>query len=496
MIPRLICSCILIAPATCFSQATTVFDKPVIPAAAASPSFSDLSQYNSYDFCNSPLGLFERDSLRRRLDLSAHLIRWHAAKQNDSLVQKYTAWNAPDLLIGVPNIFYARLYYSPTTIATDYPGPISFARTSFPLQAFGLTLAGRIPSGFFQFAFQGKGYLGDVSTENNQDTRLIMGFEDLSLTVASRIHELIAIGMQGGVKAQFDSLVDRTIPVAFERCFEGRIPALGWYVDFGSNGFPVHSNVSFNTTTCRLVYFSGFDYDPIKGDSIALKWQTAGDLSHGGCAYHPSLLLGYWRNHYQRFAPTGGNDDLSVGPLREGRDWRFSNFYFGIGTSADIRSIASAWIECTYSSMGLKYGDYWLLSSQTDKNHGYYSTSIGLETSLHAIPALRFPPSIHTFLRVGFFNRTGNSGIDPFESQEFGRILPVTSNSRGYRYRPDLGFGWGPTERITGLVIGLGNRFFNGMIETDTHLSFYSRSLCQDQNGFEFGLDLAYALRP
>jgi hypothetical protein len=494
MMFRMILSGVLFAVATCFSQATTLFDKPDTRASAAVPSFADPAQYNSYDFCSSPVGLLDRDSLRLRLDLGTRLVRWHAPENSDSLVQKFTAWNVPDLLIGVPKIFFVRMYYSPTAITTDYPGLITAGKTSFPMQAFGLTLAGQIPSGLFQFAFQGKGYMGDESLEDNQDTRLVMGVNDLSLTVGSRFHELIAVGMQGGAKGQFDSLVDVTIPVSYERCFEGHVPVLGWYVDFGKNGFPVQSDFSFNTANYRLVYVSGFDRDPIKGDSIAWKWQTVGDLSYRDCAYHPSLLLGYWRNHYRRFAPTADNDDLNVGPLREGWDWRFSNFYFGIGASAKILSLASAWIEITHSSMGLEYGDYWLLSADTDKSQGYYSTNIGLEANLHAITALQFPSSIETFLRAGFFNLTGNSGIDPFQSQEFGRLLPVTTFSRSYRYIPD--FSWGPTERITGFIIGLGSRFLDGMIESDTHMSFYGRSLSQDQTGFEFGLDLAYALRP
>jgi hypothetical protein len=59
---------------------------------------------------------------------------------------------------------------------------------------------------------------------------------------------------------------------------------LGWYVDFGKNGFPVQSDFSFNTATYRLIYVSGFDQDPIKGDSLAWKWQTVGDLSYRDCA--------------------------------------------------------------------------------------------------------------------------------------------------------------------------------------------------------------------
>jgi hypothetical protein len=133
-------------------------------------TFSDPAQYNSYDFFNSPVGLLERDSLRLRLNVGSSIVRLHAEGDSDSLMQKYTSWNVPDLLIGTPKIFYVRLFYAPTGIASDFQPLLSgqaFQRVTLPLQTFGLTLAGQMPSGLFQFAFQSKGYVGDEKVEDH-----------------------------------------------------------------------------------------------------------------------------------------------------------------------------------------------------------------------------------------------------------------------------------------------------------------------------------------
>jgi hypothetical protein len=204
-----------------FALAPTLFDRSNSPAAMASPSFSDPAQYNSYDFFGSPLGLFGRDSLKLRIDIGPQMIRWHAANQTDSLVRKYTAWQVPDLLVGVPCIFYIRTYYQPLTMESDFPasGPEIVPSTILPLQTFGLTIAGQLPSGLMQFALQAKGFLGEGKSDASQNTRLYWGCDDLSLSIGSRVHELLAIGMNGGVQGQFDSLRNESMLPLPDRCF-------------------------------------------------------------------------------------------------------------------------------------------------------------------------------------------------------------------------------------------------------------------------------------
>ncbi|MBN1131059.1 MAG: hypothetical protein JXA71_18870, partial [Chitinispirillaceae bacterium] len=140
---RLTVSVIVLAAAAVFPQAVTVFDKYNNQAVSAAPSFSDPRQYNSYDFFASPAGLLDRDSLRLRLNVGLDLARWGAAENPDSLAQGVTSWSAPDLYIGVPKTFFARLYYSPTSIGTDFPPLQDVQKTTLPLHAFGLTFAGQ-----------------------------------------------------------------------------------------------------------------------------------------------------------------------------------------------------------------------------------------------------------------------------------------------------------------------------------------------------------------
>ena len=96
-------------------------------ASAAIPvcaSFTDPETYNSYDFCNSPLGLFDTDSIRVKASLGLRLAQWKSAT-GDSLVRRYIAGNVPDILIGKPDAIYFQLNYTPATI-TDKSLPIQY----------------------------------------------------------------------------------------------------------------------------------------------------------------------------------------------------------------------------------------------------------------------------------------------------------------------------------------------------------------------------------
>jgi hypothetical protein len=473
-----------------FSQTAPSIDIPVSKLSVGSPSFTDRSQYNSYDFCNSPLGIFEKDSFRVQVNCGVRYDSWRAASNSDSLQKTYLAWNVPDIMIGKPKIMYVRINYTPTFISDDSrPGQ----KLSLPLQRFGLTIAGQTPSGIFQMALRGKGFYGDETADGNPDTRLIMGLEDLSATIASRIHELVTIGMEGGATAKLDTLRD---PGIADRYFVGQIPVLGWYIEFGKDGFPVASDFSLQIGTHRFVYAvtngSGFDHDPIRGDSLAWKWQSIGNIQHNGIAYSPAFYLGYWSNHYQEYAPTADNNSLSVGPARTGDDWKISDLCWGIGTSVSVKKIVTAWFEFAHSNVGLDYGD--AFSGRPSKNSGHDRICIGAEANLHAIPGLHFPKSIESFLRMGYFNQRENSGIGAFQSDEFGFIHSMSFYSMQYRYNPN-DFGWGPDQRVMGFTIGPGATFLNRLIQTDAYVGFLSKYALTNQNGLELGVDCRYNLK-
>jgi hypothetical protein len=475
--------------ACAFSQTIRTLDIPLSREAMAFPSFTDASLYNSYNFCNSPVGIFEQNTLRLRVHSNLDLIRLHATQRQDSLRQQYSVWNVPDILFEKPKMFAVRLFYTPARLV-DETGAAQ--KLSLPLNRFGLMLAAQAPSGVFQCALNGKGYIGKEELGGSSDNRTMMGLDDLTLTLGSRIYPMLAIGMKGGVTARFDTLYDTGSTINRDRYFSGHLPSLQGYLDFGKDSFPVQSVFSLTMATSRLVYVSGNDMDqnPLKGDSLAWKWQVLGSLQHADITCHPALTLGYWRNSCREYQPTLDNDDFTVGPELPGRERQLSDFRFGIGTLIEIRRFVSAWVEYSRPSLHLNFGDYWAPLSEL--NEEYHRTSIGLQTNLHTIPALGFTSSAETMFRIGYFNQTENSGINPFEGEVFGLMAPVATYSQAYRYNPD--FGWGPLQRVTGITLGLSGTFFSKCLEADTHICFLSRSGPVQSKGTAFGLDLVYVL--
>ncbi|MDD5675071.1 MAG: hypothetical protein PHC61_12960 [Chitinivibrionales bacterium] len=467
-----------------FFQAAPAINIPASQTPTGQPSFTDRSHYNSYDFLGSPLGLFEKESCSVKLNVDYRSIAWSQAGSREKL----SAWNIPDLLIGSPKTIYMDLYYAPTTLTQGGPNGQGL---SLPLHRFGLTIAGQIPSGFFQLGFCGKGYLGTETLQDGVNTRLLLGLNDLSLFVGSRISKTITVGVQGGATAKLDTLIDVQNPALVDRYFTGQVPLLGGYIDFGGNGLPVAGTLALQTAQQHFVYVSGNDRDPLKGDSLAFKWQTIGDISHAGIGYHPALFIGYWQDHFQEYLPTEKNNDLNVGAAVAGKEWKLSNFCFGLGTSVSILQFGSTWFEYNHSRMGLTFGDAW---AGQNKNKGYDRISLGLEANIHAIPALHFPSSIQTFARIGFFNLRDNSGINAFESEDFGILNGGLANSQAYRYAPD--FGWGPDERIIGFTFGLGGTFFNKKLQADLSLTTLSKFISGVKStGTQLGIDCAYMVR-
>jgi hypothetical protein len=208
--------------------------------------------------------------------------------------------------------------------------------------------------------------------------------------------------------------------------------------------------------------------------------------------YHPAFFLSSWSNHFQEYQPTSKNNDLSVGPEIPGMDWDLFDFCFGLGTSMDILKFGTTWLEYRHTALNIEQGN--ALPNAADKKRAYDRISIGAQANLHAIPALRFPPSIETFLRLGYFNLRDNSGIDAFDAQNFGLLTPLLPFSQASRYAADL--GWGPDERIYGTTLGLGASFLNKMIALNASLGFLSKTLQnKTYSGSEFGIDCIYMLR-
>ena len=491
---RLFCamSMLLLSSVSVLAQTSTAIGESSARLSLGRPTFSDIRQYNALDFAGSPVGLFETESVTVSAAVNLRYLRWHDHNHVADALQKSTAWNLPDLLVGKPQVFYARLNYTPAFIADE----ASFAprQVSMFLHRFGLSLAGQAPKGVFQIGLHGDGYFTEEDLAGSDNTRLIMGLRDLSATIGTRLHELVGIGMRGGVSAQLDSLRDRVAPANHDRYFEGQIPRLAWFADVGKPGFPVQSDFAIGIAKSRFVYVTdpgGGDQDPIRGDSLFWKWQALGDFAGSGMRYRPALYLGYWRNNYQAYAPTPDNDDLSVGAKRDGRNWTISDFRFGIGGSVLVLRYATAYWEYAHSVMGLTYGATW--PGPRDKKTGYDRIALSAEGNLRAITALHLPPSIEAFVRLGYFNQRENSGINAFGADEFGLVNQVDVGTQIDRDAPD--FGWGRDQRVIGFTVGLGASFLNKALSANLHWAFLGRSGATQRSGFAFGADVGYALR-
>lgn len=473
------------------SQSLPDADDPAANAPIGLPSFTDSSRYNSYDFYGSPLGLFEKENSHVKIDMGYRYSNWRQESPDDSVKQTCSAWNAPRILVGSPKAVYMQLFYAPA-VMTD--NSLSSRSISLNMKRFGFTIAGQVPSGLFQLAFRGNGYVGNETLDLSPNTRLLLGLDAITVSVGSRINDMIAIGIEGGARAKLDTLRNNSDLSLHDRYFDGQLPVIGGFVDFKKNGVPVASAFSITTGTSRFIYVTrnDIDQDPVKGDSLAWKWQSIGNITNADNVYHPALFLGYWQNNYQAYAPTATNDNLNVGDPRPGHDWKIADFCFGIGSSMELAKYATAWLEYSYSSLGLVYGNAW--PTLADKNEGYDRFSLGLETALHAFPALNFPSSIETSARIGFFNQRENSGVNAFQSEDFGLINTVAPDSRTNRYVPDFGV-WGPDQRIIGTTLGLDATFLNKKISADASLTFLSKESGRKSSGIEFGFDCGYRFK-
>lgn len=473
-----------------FSQSLPSPNDPAPMTPAGSASFTDPARYNSYDFYGSPLGLFEKENSHVKIDLGYRYDAWHQESPNDSLKQTCSAWNAPRILVGSPKAVYMQLFYAPASITdnTRYSQSISLN-----MKRFGLTIAGQVPSGVFQLAFRGNGYVGGETLKSSANTRLLMGLDALTISLGSRIKEMVAIGIEGGVRAKLDTLVNKSAFALHDRYFEGQLPIIGGFIDVKREGLPVASAFSFSTGTNRFIYVKqnivdpgSVDQDPIRGDSLAWKWQTVGTITNANITYHPALFLGSWQNKYQVYAPTATNDNLEVGPESIGHNWKIADFCFGLGSSVEIAKYATLWLEYAHSSLGLEPGSAWPVAAKKDE--GYHRIGLGAEAALHTIPALNFPSAIETFARIGYFNQRENSGINAFQSESFGSINTVAPDSRTNRYAPDFGV-WGQDQRIIGTTLGLGATFLNRMISVESYMTFLSK---ESVPGFECGVSCGY----
>jgi hypothetical protein len=467
--------------------------------AYALPAFSDSQSYNSFDHCGSPLGLLEDGQDRVQLELGYRYLKFH--DRPDSIRSAASSFASPVLTIGMPRIIRMRLAYAPMSAYRETkPSPAN----SLPLHRYGLIVAGGVASGIFRAGLSASGYNGVEELEGSDNSRLLMGVEDLSVHLGTQLHELVRLGLHGGVCGDFDSLRDFTT-LHQDRYFSGSVPVIGFNIDFGADEFPFLGNFSFASAKNRFIYVAKTGHgqatgndrpegneDPIKGDSIAWDLAAMADLKRSEWNMRPAVNAGYWRNHSQAYAPVEDNNDpITYGPERDGKDWKVSSLYFGFGGSMVNRRYGMAYFEYAHSNLGLEYGSLWPLLK--NKKWGYDRFGLGLEGDINSIPGLPVPQWVELSARLGYLNMRENSTVNSFRGRDFSLLYPVRAGSQRFRDDPD--FGVGPDQRIINITMGLGSAFAGRMIVLDANAGFLTKITDTKYSGFEFGVDITYYLK-
>jgi hypothetical protein len=484
----------------CFTAFAAVPESGILTSRAISretygtPQFTDPTIYNEYDFCGSPLGLFEKESAAVHIDLAYRSFSLTNAKSADS-GSSASVPVLPNLIVGKRDILYIGLNYEPAWLerkTTDTTLSLS------PLHRFGLTVAAETPSKYLRFGIEGRGYTGTLHTSVDQNVRTVMGLTKLRAVLGSQVHPLVRLGIYGGATGNFDSLQDNKNQIDEDRFFYGSIPYYGGNINVGMDGIPVQSNFSLDFASNHFVYVTkpsdllDGNEDALVGDSLAWQWQTLGKFGYAGFTYMPALSLEYWRNKIQKYAPGTDNYPLQYKAARSGMNWTFSSFTLGAGASSLLQAYGKCWLEYSHQFFNASYGAG---VTRPGADRGYDRIGLGLEGNVHAIPGLRMPSSMEMFLRLGYCNMRQNSRFGAFHGDEFRQFSQIGPGSQFVNDNGAYGLGTGGDERITDFSMGAGTTFFNRTLTADVLVSFLSREASIKENGVGFGIGVEYFLK-
>jgi hypothetical protein len=466
--------------------------------AMGSPTLSDNTAYNEYDFSGSPLGLFEKESTDVRLSLDFRTFSETNSAGADSGSRYSNSLTLPGLTLGKRNVMYVMLDYAP---AWQSEGSVLESRTISPLHRFGLVFAAQTPSKVIRFGVSAQGYVGSETTDlpgHGGDSRTLMGVTTLAAYLGSQVHELVRIGIKGGATGNIDSL-ETVAQGAEDRYFYGTIPVIGGSVNFGKKDFPVQSNFTIDFATNNFVYVTkgipnekpDGNEDALVGDSVSWKWETMGRIPAHGVVYQPSFSLEYLNCTVREFWPSGKNYPLTYGAEKADTNWTIGSFAMGFGGSALVLDWGRAWLEWQHEFFSLSYGS---ALDSPDKSRGYDRIGLGIEGNIHAIPAFKMPSSMELFVRAGYCNMRTNGRFGAYLGDEFRLFNSLQQGSQlsganSPYHVPMIG-----DERVSRFTTGFGATFLHRMFEADLALGFLS---LQDANGtknsgFEFGFGLDY----
>jgi hypothetical protein len=487
----------------CFGQSKAV-DAHGAMLFEGRPFFTDSALYNSYDLGGSPLGLFEKGFPR----FGAMFDYRYDGLGNGS--GQY--WDAPRLTMGNPGGAYFQAYYGPGILSLKN-GADGGGAVGLPLHRFGLAVASQGTSGALRASLIAEGFYGRQEWDGNvEKARVFMGFDRLRLDLGSRVHPLARVGLYVGTRLGLDTLSEAW---RADRSFYINLPEFGAGVDFGGEGVPVRSNVSFSYAWSRFIYTTwgrnmnandfpngakpghlgydngyGGDANVIRNDSLSVFWATRAHLLSNDekIALNPGLLLGFTNNSGEMREPGTDNHLINIGGAYPGLSYGMSGIWFGVGMGFEAQGYVDAHVEYALSAMSLECGPGYT-GSDFKTSQTLHHVAIGLSTKAGNFVELpvAIAPRVAWFIS-GAANMAGPAqarlGVAPLND------APRVSKRSLYEPQNFLnGF-----RHVSGFTVGADADALEGAAVASIYATFLSSDK-EDRGGLEFGAKMGFALK-
>jgi len=452
------------------------------------PFFTDSALYNSYDFCGAPLGLFEKGSPRLAVDVGYRYAGWGDGSGHYLSGQSFT--------MGNPDHVFFRVFYGPDILSHKNGGN----EASLALHRFGFMAAAQGTDGTFRSSILADGFYGGQKWAAGDSSRSIMGFERLRFDVGSQLHSLVRLGLFFGVIGRVDTLDVPEDTLRQDRSGQINLPEFGGSLDFGGEGMPFHSIVTFSYALSRFVYTSKpapslFTVPPIDSngnasvitnDSFNLFWMTRMrvPVNESGFTFNPGLLVGYTENSGEMRNPSEDNSIINIGDVRS--TYKLSGIWFGAGTGFEAQKYADIHVEYALSDMSL--------TVDPDNNPGGKRSRVLHHVSMSVSSKLNEFVEIPVTLvpRLGYF-ASGTAGLVGERRLSLDPLNIVPGKSKAPLYSPELfleGF-----ERVSGFTIGLDAKALEERLNASIWTTILSSSVEGADGGLEFGLRVGFAVK-
>lgn len=473
-----------------------------------SSSFTDSSNYNSYDFAGNPLGKLESDTNLMQLNAGYRFYSSSVNGPGDS-TGKYSGFVLPAISLRPSQNFLLSLNYSNNSIKSD--------SLTLPLHQFGLMILSQTTKKVFRSGFVAQGFIGKEKLENGDNNRSIIGLQDVGFCIGSQITPVVNLGVYAHASFLLDTLFNSKENVLLqERYASVKLPQIDVTGDINIPKIKDKASFSFTFAKEHFVYTEKtdnvsrlytfrtiasdnsaeklWDADPIKNDSIAFGLQNMISFSlNDNANLTPSIDFGYMQNKSARMKPGNDNHPFSYNGERSGYDWKTGSLRFGIGSNIELFSLTNTWLEYSFTKANLTLGDEYPDSLKDSKSKNLNRFGIGSNLNFARIPALGINKSTDLTLTIGYLFEQRNELMSSGMKDIFNYVQPVDVNTQLHRYTPWIPFR--ETISSSGIQSGIHASFKDGTFITDLYFIYAAESVTGNikRSGSEIrtGLDLS-----